>query len=887
MTSTEFDRVSSCTTAKEIWDGLELAYEGTFIVKKYRIDLLIKKYELFSLEPNETLDSMSTRFLSIINELKNIGRTFPTEDIARKVLRSITKKWRPKVTVMEECRDLTNLSYQELIGALMAHELTLNADEAEPSTRKGMALASENNESDLEDKTVLFAKRFRKKFFNKTFNSNKSSNKKSSDSKNSFANRVCFKCGDSDHMIKDCPTWKKIKDKSQRDKTKKEFEQVMMTSCWGDLDTEDDEESEDEEVANICLSNISLDIDNDSSSEICLMGESDSDEDEDEVSYLELKKQVKKLSKNALVKYFEQSLDHSHEQSLELKELKEQIMDIAKENQLLKAKAKKLKSKATVDDTEALNSMANEKKTLESKQLQDKVIANEAITIELKKLNDFQKSEISAKNGTISDPKKEIEFLNKQLNEKEINQANISKQYEEKIAILNNLREDNTSMDINIDHKKCNEEIQSLKELLLHARKVHDKWEGSTKVLNFLTEQSDNNMKMGLGHECYGRRDHSKCKATPSDRDFRKRKYADLSEYLMCTYCGDKGHIKVNCVKHAHDIRKNVETHKACEVIVEDDYSTIDEPNDNEERNNEFQCKNRLTKFDPRSDEAIFADYSNHSKDEEEDMNEPDFHLSRDDPPELEDEEKEIEGTNDELGNPSNEKNERTETIVDDTIDSSQKEKSESTVITNEAITPNVYLMAITKSTITQRNKLDDTEVIVRNNARLVVQGYNQQEGIDYDETFAPVARLEAIRLLIAFATHKRMKLFQMDVETAFLNGYLNEEVFVHQPPGFLDHKFQNHVYKLDKALYDLMTSEFEMSMMGELKFFLGLQIQQTDEGIMIHQQKYIKELIKKFGMQDANPLDTPMVTDKNLTLDEDGKCVDETTYRGMIGSLL
>ncbi|XP_074289258.1 uncharacterized protein LOC141614411 [Silene latifolia] len=466
MASTEFDHVSSCTTAKEIWDGLEFAYEGTSIVKKNR-------------------------------------RTFPTEDIARKVLRSLTKKWCSKVTVMEECRDLTNLSYQELIGTLMAHELTLNSDEAETSTRKSMALASENNESDLEDETVLFAKRFRKKFFNfkqnKTFNNNKSSNKKSSDSKNSFANRGCFKCGDSDHKIKDCPTWKKIKDKTQRDKTKKEFKQVMMASCWGALDTEDDEEYEDEEVANLCLSNISLDIDNDSSSEFCLMGESDSDEDEDEVNYLELKKQVKKLSKCALVKFFEQSLDHCHEQSLELKELKEQIMDIAEENQLLKAKAQKLKSKATVDDTEALNAMANEKKALESKvitneaitkelklnikQLQDKVIANEAIIIELKKLNELQKSEISAKNGTISDHKKEIDFLNKQLNEKEINQANISKQYEEKIDVLKNLREGSFSTEIKIDHIKCNEEIQSLRELLLHACNVHDKWEGSTKVV--------------------------------------------------------------------------------------------------------------------------------------------------------------------------------------------------------------------------------------------------------------------------------------------------------------------------------------------------------------------------------------------------------------------
>ncbi|XP_074277789.1 putative mitochondrial protein AtMg00820 [Silene latifolia] len=87
------------------------------------------------------------------------------------------------------------------------------------------------------------------------------------------------------------------------------------------------------------------------------------------------------------------------------------------------------------------------------------------------------------------------------------------------------------------------------------------------------------------------------------------------------------------------------------------------------------------------------------------------------------------------------------------------------------------------------RNKLDDTGVIVRNKARLVVQGYNQPEGIDYDETFAPVARLEAIRLLIAFSPHKGMKLFQMDVKTAFLNGYLEEEVFVEQHSGFLDIK--------------------------------------------------------------------------------------------------
>src|ERR1044071_8761659 len=102
------------------------------------------------------------------------------------------------------------------------------------------------------------------------------------------------------------------------------------------------------------------------------------------------------------------------------------------------------------------------------------------------------------------------------------------------------------------------------------------------------------------------------------------------------------------------------------------------------------------------------------------------------------------------------------------------------------------------------RNKLDDSETVVRNKTRLVAQGYNQQEGIDYDKTFAPVARLEAIRLLIAFASRQGFTLFQMDVKTAFLNGKINEAVFVKQPPGFEDSSNPDHVYRLDKALYGL-----------------------------------------------------------------------------------
>ncbi|KAJ9542343.1 hypothetical protein OSB04_028849 [Centaurea solstitialis] len=249
------------------------------------------------------------------------------------------------------------------------------------------------------------------------------------------------------------------------------------------------------------------------------------------------------------------------------------------------------------------------------------------------------------------------------------------------------------------------------------------------------------------------------------------------------------------------------------------------------------------------------------------------------------------------------------------------------------------------------RNKKDESGVIVRNKARLVAKGYSQQEGIDYDETFAPVARIEAIRIFLAYAAHKNIKVFQMDVKSAFLNGVLHEEVYIEQPEGFVDPDFPDHVCILDKALYGLkqaprawyetltnhllskgfkrgtidttlflkkegddlllvqiyvddiifgstnpklctkfskiMETEFEMSMMGELNFFLGIQVKQNPDGIFINQSKYIKDMLKKFSMTDCSPIKTPMPTGNLLGPDLAGKPVDQKIYRSMIGSLL
>jgi hypothetical protein len=249
------------------------------------------------------------------------------------------------------------------------------------------------------------------------------------------------------------------------------------------------------------------------------------------------------------------------------------------------------------------------------------------------------------------------------------------------------------------------------------------------------------------------------------------------------------------------------------------------------------------------------------------------------------------------------------------------------------------------------KNKQDANGIVIRNKARLVAQGYSQVEGIDFGETYAPVARLESIRILIAYASHHNFKLQQMDVKSAFLNGPLNELVYVKQPPGFEDPKFPNHVYKLNKALYGLkqaprawyehlrellvdrgfeigvidptlftkkvggdlficqlyvddiifgstnndfneqfaklMTSEFEMSMMGEMQFFLGFEVKQSKKGTFICQAKYIQDMLKRFKMENLKGVKTPMPTTCHLEEDPNGKNVDQKVYRSMIGSLL
>ncbi|GJY97188.1 putative ribonuclease H-like domain-containing protein [Tanacetum coccineum] len=210
------------------------------------------------------------------------------------------------------------------------------------------------------------------------------------------------------------------------------------------------------------------------------------------------------------------------------------------------------------------------------------------------------------------------------------------------------------------------------------------------------------------------------------------------------------------------------------------------------------------------------------------------------------------------------------------------------------------------------RNKKDERGIVIKNKARLVAQGYTQEEEIDYDKVFAPVARIEAFRLFLAYASFKDFMVYQMDVKSAFLYEEIEEEVYVCQPPGFEDPDFPDRVYKVEKALYGfhqaprawyetlstyLLDNEFQRGKIdktlfirrdkGELTFFIGLQVKQKEDGIFISQDKYVTEILKKFDFSDVKTASTLMETHKPLLKDADGEDVDEHLYRSMIGSLM
>nr|GEV78588.1 hypothetical protein [Tanacetum cinerariifolium] len=188
------------------------------------------------------------------------------------------------------------------------------------------------------------------------------------------------------------------------------------------------------------------------------------------------------------------------------------------------------------------------------------------------------------------------------------------------------------------------------------------------------------------------------------------------------------------------------------------------------------------------------------------------------------------------------------------------------------------------------KNKHDEENTFIRNKTHLVVRGYQQEEAIDFEESFAPVAQMEAIRIFLAYVAHKGFTMYQMDVKTAFLHGSLREYMYVCQPEGFFDADHPSHVYKLKKALCGL--KQASRSWYNELSTFL-LQNRFSKGtidptfGIFINQSNYVNEILKKYGLNTCDIIGTPMDIKDKLDLDQIGTPVDATKYRSMIGALM
>lgn len=250
------------------------------------------------------------------------------------------------------------------------------------------------------------------------------------------------------------------------------------------------------------------------------------------------------------------------------------------------------------------------------------------------------------------------------------------------------------------------------------------------------------------------------------------------------------------------------------------------------------------------------------------------------------------------------------------------------------------------------KTKLNENGEVDKYKARLVAKGYTQQFGIDYIEAFAPVARWDTIRMILALAAHKGWNVYQLDVKSAFLHGELKEVVFIEQPQGYEKKGAEDKVYRLKKALYglkqahrawysriesyfvnegfercycehtlfikteqggsflvfslyvgdlifigndeamfarfkDSMKKEFNMSDLGKMKYFLGVQVVQISKGIFISQKKYAKEVLERFGMEGCNPVKNPIVPGSKLVEDEGGASIDAIAYKQIVGSLM
>ncbi|GJT29312.1 zf-CCHC domain-containing protein, partial [Tanacetum coccineum] len=367
----EYERIFMRNTAKEIWKTLLITHQGNSQVKDNKIDLLVQQYEQIVISEDESIDSAFDRFNTIITSLIALDESYYSKNYVRKFLRALHPKWKAKVTTIEESKDLTSLSLDELIGNLKVHELIIKKDSEIVKAkveRKSIALKAKKESSDeecstsgSEDEEYAMAVRDFKKFFKRRGRfvrqprNDKKTFQRSRDDKNGKSDRKCFRCGDPNHLIGECP--KPPKDKNQR---------AFVGGSWSDSGEEDDEKVKDETClvahasSEVCSESSYFSDENSSIDDIALDNEYDK----------LCKMSLKIITKNKKLKATRNSLEN------ELRELKDKLSTLEKNKGVdldcakchaLKIENEKLKEESTrlnkfEKSTHCLNEMLSNQK---------------------------------------------------------------------------------------------------------------------------------------------------------------------------------------------------------------------------------------------------------------------------------------------------------------------------------------------------------------------------------------------------------------------------------------------------------------------------------------------------------------------------------------------
>ncbi|GJY64603.1 retrovirus-related pol polyprotein from transposon TNT 1-94 [Tanacetum coccineum] len=680
----EYERIFMCDTAQNIWDSLITTHQGNKQVKDNKIDLFVQKYEEFTITDDETIDCAFSRFNTIITSLKALNESFSSRNHVRKFLRALPSKWLPKKDL--EIAKNKKEKYKSL--ALKARQVLSDED----------ASSSDSNDEEYAMAVRDFKKFFRRrgKFVRQPYVDKKNFRKVKEDKKE---DQRCFKCGDPNHFISDCPKY------SFGD------QKAFVVRSWSD--SGDDSKKE----------------------EICLMAHSN------------------EVLSDTLY-YSSSSLDNESREN-EYDKLCQISLRIINKNKHLKTK------------NESLKRNVSELKT---------------------KIDILEKGkEISNKCDVCDKLKMEIESLKLKLASFENSSSSLRKMVE-----MQKPSKDKCGLGYTEDIASCsNNKIKKLGSQIFKKPTVEPQCRFYSQQNRPVHANSTVRQKVNLEPDEWIQ-DISCSRHMTGNKDlFSSYKMFNEGNVLFGSNTKSKIIGKNQKVEESLNIKFDESPPPKSPPLVDDDLLEIN------------IIENQDKDLEVKENEPLNKEIANIKE-------------SKDHPIETVIGSLNQRTLRSQVQNQSNffcfvssiEPKNIKEAIQNESWSMAMQEELNQ-FKTNDvwSLVPPPKNQTIIGTKWVFKNKLDENGVVSRNKARLVAQGYNQQEGIDFDETYAPVARLESIRILLAYACAHDFKLFQMDVKSAFLNGFINEEVYVAQPPGFIDFEKPNHVFKLKKGSLRSQTS--------------------------------------------------------------------------------